>query len=284
MPNFPIVDAHVHLFDIEHLSYGWLQSVPPINRTYLMPDFDRARGAVEVESLVFVEVAVDPGLHLDEARFVQDIADTKPRIGAIVAHAPVEKGAAVEADLETLLAMRSVKGIRRLIQGETDPGICLHPDFIAGVKRVGALGLTFDICVKSFALAYGLELARRCPNVTFILDHIGKPDIRHGLRDPWWGQITALAALPNVFCKVSGVITEADHARWTTADVAPYISHVIDAFGFDRCLYGSDWPVGELTHRYPTFVEILDGIVASASEADRRKLYRDTAKRVYRLA
>ena len=92
-----------------------------------------------------------------------------------------------------------------------------------------------------------------------------------------------MAALPNVVCKVSGVITEADHARWSPEQIKPYIAHVIDAFGFDRVMYGSDWTVSELTHPYPAFVEILDEMLAGASEAERRQLYRDTAIRTYRL-
>ncbi len=179
---------------------------------------------------------------------------------------------------------RTLRGIRRLIQGELDPGICLEPGFIDGVRRVGQHGLVFDICIKHWAMAYALELVRCCPDVQFVLDHIGKPDIRHDLREPWWSQIAELARLPNVVVKLSGVITEADHAHWTPAQVMPYVARVIECFGFDRVMYGSDWTVAELTHRYPTWVEILDRVVAGASDGERRKLYRDTAARVYRLA
>jgi L-fuconolactonase len=132
-------------------------------------------------------------------------------------------------------------------------------------------------------MVFAIELARRCPDVQFVLDHIGKPGIKHGLREPWWSQIRELAALPNVTVKVSGVITEADHAAWTAAQVKPYVAHVIESFGFDRVMYGSDWTVSELTHRYPQWVAILDEVVAGASQSEQRALYRNTAKRVYRL-
>ena len=132
-------------------------------------------------------------------------------------------------------------------------------------------------------MAYAIELAKRCPEVSFVLDHIGKPDIKNGLREPWWGQIKELAGYPNVVCKVSGVITEADHARWTASQVRPYVSHVVESFGFDRLMYGSDWTVSELTHPYPAWVDIVDDIISGASEAEKRKLYRDTAIRTYRL-
>ncbi len=284
MPEFPIVDAHVHLYDPDRLRYGWLAGVPKINRSHGLADFDRARGPVAVDRLVFAEVAADPGQHLDEASWVQDLATADPRLAGIVAHAPLERGQAVEADLAALAALPAVRGIRRLIQSEPDPSVVLAPDFLAGLRLLPGFGFTFDICVKHWQLTYAIELARRCPEVSFVLDHIGKPDIRHGLRAPWWDQIAVLAALPNVVCKISGVITEADHAGWTRADVTPYVARAIEVFGFERCMYGSDWTVSELTHRYPDWVAILDEIVAGASLAERRALWRDTSIRTYRLA
>ncbi|MBV8768450.1 MAG: amidohydrolase family protein [Hyphomicrobiales bacterium] len=283
MPNFAIVDSHVHLYDIERFRYGWLENVPSLKRTSLLGDFDRARGPVEVDKIVFAEVAIDPGLHLEEADFIQDLADNDDRLAGMVAHAPLEKGSAVEDDLVALTKHRALRGIRRLIETERDPSFCIEPRFLEAVRLLPKHGLSFDICVKHWALVYGLELARRCPEVTFILDHIGKPDIRHGLHEPWRSQIREMAALDNVVCKVSGVITEADHARWNKHEIKPYIAHVIDAFGFDRVMYGSDWTVSNLTHPYPVFVELLDEMLEGTSEAEKRKLYRDTAIRVYRL-
>ena len=283
MPNFAIVDSHVHLYDIGRFSYGWLDGAPKLKRTSLLEDFDRARGPVEVDKIVFAEVAVDPGLHLEEAAFIQGLADKDARLAGMVAHAPLEKGKTVEADLVALKKHRILRGIRRLIETERDPSFCIQPDFIEAVKLLPKHGLTFDICVKHWALTYGLELARRCPEVTFILDHIGKPDIRHGLQEPWRSQIREVAALGNVVCKISGVITEADHARWNKEDIKPYIGHVIETFGFDRVMYGSDWTVSNLTHPYPAFVELLDEMLEGTGKVDKRKLYRDTASRIYRL-
>jgi L-fuconolactonase len=284
MPDFPIIDSHVHLYDIARLRYGWLSRAPKINRTYLLPDFDAARGPVEVDRIVFAEVAVDPGLHLQEAAFVQAMADKDKRLAAMIAHAPVEKGAAIEDDLAALAKFPTLRGIRRLIETEHDPGICLEPGFLEGVRRVGRHGLTFDTCVKHWGMVFAIELARRCPEVQFVLDHIGKPGIRHGLREPWWSQMRELAALPNVVVKLSGVITEADHATWKPADVKPYVAHTLECFGFDRCMYGSDWTVSEQTHRYPVWVQILDEVTAGATLEERRKLFRGTAARIYRLS
>jgi L-fuconolactonase len=284
MPDFPIVDAHVHLYDVKRMSYGWLAGAPKINRTYLLDDFDKARGKVDVEGIVFAEVAVDPGLHLEEASFIQGLADRDSRLKGIVAHAPLEKGLAVEADLDALKAMRSVRGIRRLIETERNPAFSLEPPFLQALRLLPKYGFPFDICIKHFAFAYALELVRRCPEVNFVLDHIGKPDIKNGLREPWFSQIRELSRLPNVVVKISGVITEADHARWSADQVKPYVAHVIETFGFSRVMYGSDWTVSELTHRYPQWVEIVDDVVKGSSEAEQRQLYRETAIRTYRLA
>jgi L-fuconolactonase len=282
MPDFPIVDSHVHLFDPARLPYPWMRGLP-FERRMEAAEFDAACAPVQVAQIVFVEVAVAAGRHLDEAAYVQGLAQADPRVAGIVAHAPVERGAAVEADLAALAANPALRGIRRLIQGEVDPGICLHPDFLAGVRAVGRAGLPFDICIKHWGMVFAIELARRCPEVTFVLDHIGKPGIAHGLREPWWSQTRTLAALPNVVCKLSGVITEADHAAWTAEAIAPYVTHAIECFGFDRVMYGSDWPVSSLTHSYADWVALLDRCTAGCSRDEVWELYCGTASRVYRL-
>ena len=283
MPDFPIVDTHVHLYDVQRLRYGWMNDAPQLNRTSLPADFDAARGPVRVERMVFVEVAVDAGLHLAEAEFVQELADRDPRIGGMVAHLPVERGEAIEPELIALERHKALRGIRRLIQDERDPSMCVEPGFIAGVRLLGRHGLSFDICIRHWQMVYAIELVRRCPEVQFVLDHIGKPDIRRGLREPWWSQMRALASLPNVACKISGVATEADHRNWTKDQLKPYVAHAIDCFGFDRAMFGSDWTVMELATRYPDWVALVDETIAGASAAEKRKLYRDNAIRIYRL-
>jgi L-fuconolactonase len=283
MPKFAIVDAHVHLYDVERFSYGWLAGVPAINRTYGLDDFDAARGDVAVDKIVFAEVAVDPGLHIREAELIQAMAERDSRLSGIVAHAPMEIGARVEPDLVALKSLRNVRGIRRLIETERNPAFCLEPDFLRALRLLPKYDLTFDICVKHTALAYALELARRCPEVQFVLDHIGKPDINNGLTEPWRSQIVELARCPNVVVKVSGVITEADHAAWRPEQVRPYVSHVIETFGFQRTMFGSDWTVSELTHLYPAWVAILDELLSGSSERELRQFYRETAIATYRL-
>ena len=283
MPDFPIVDAHVHIYDVARLDYPWLANVPAIARTHTLADLDAERGAVEIDKIVFAEVAVAPGRHVEEAAWVQSIADADPRLAGMVAHLPMEKGAAIEADIERLKAFGSLRGIRRLIEVERDYSFCLEPGFLEALRLLPKHDLTFDICVKHWGLVFAIELARRCPKVSFVLDHIGKPGIKHGLREPWWSQMRELARLPNVVCKMSGAITEADHEAWKPEQVMPYVAHAIECFGFDRVLYGSDWTVSKLSHRYPDWVDMIDRVIAGSSPEEQRQLYRETAIRVYRL-
>jgi L-fuconolactonase len=283
MPEFPIVDAHVHLYDPGVIRYAWMAGKPLFEGPHRMAEFDAARGQIEVEALVWIEVDADPGQYLQEASYAAGLAERDPRIKAIVAHAPLERGAAVTPDLEKLAAHDLCRGVRRLLQDEADAEFCLQPGFIEGVKLLPRFDLAFDICVRHHQLAAAVELARRCPEVRFVLDHIGKPAIRDGLLDPWRNHIKELSDLPNVHCKLSGLITEADHANWTRAQLRPYLDHVIESFGFDRLMYASDWPVSEQTHRYPTWVTILDELTTGCSKAERSQLFRDNAIAFYRL-
>ena len=172
---------------------------------------------------------------------------------------------------------------RRLIEIEVDISFCLQPAFLEGLRLLPARDLCFDICVKHWGLVFAIELARRCPEVRFVLDHIGKPGIRDELVEPWKCQLRELARLPNVVCKLSGVITEADHGHWSKEQIRPYVEHVLDCFGFERVMYGSDWTVSELTHDYPVWVAILDEITTGCSAAELESLWRGTAIRTYRL-
>ncbi|KTQ96427.1 hypothetical protein NS226_07510 [Aureimonas ureilytica] len=284
MPSVPLIDTHVHLYDPARLDYPWLASVPAIQGAFLMPEFDRARGAIAVEGIVFAEVDAAPGRELDEARFVDELAEADNRIRGIIASAPVERGAAVAEDLERLAAIGRVKAVRRLIQGHADPAYCLTPAFVEGVREVGKAGLAFDICIYHHQLASATELVRRCPDMQFVLDHIAKPPIAAGGREPWASEMRALAELPNITVKISGVVTEADHANWRPDEIRPYVDHTIECFGFERVMFGSDWPVVNLASSYQAWVEMLDGFLAGVSDTDLRRFYRENALKTYALA
>jgi L-fuconolactonase len=257
---------------------------PTLDRPHLAKDYDRLTAGVDVEAMVFVEVDVATSTHLAEVEFVQEQSRAEPRLRAVVASMPLENGEVVEDDLAAYSRSPLARGVRRLIERhDREPGWCLRDDFVAGVKLLPKFGLTFDLCVFHPQLGDVTELVRRCPEVTFVVDHIGKPAIRIGLWEPWASDLRAIAAYPNVWCKISGVVTEADHAAWTEAAVTPYIEHAIDCFGFDRVMFGGDWPVSELATRYLRWVALVDAVTSRASPVERRKLFRDNATAFYRL-
>ncbi len=283
MIDFPIVDSHVHLLQPNRFSYGWTKDAPALDREVPPRDLTEAAGPVRIEQFVFVEVDVDFPQHLDEAAWVAELARSDRRLAAMVAALPLENGAAVETELEALAQHDIVRGVRRLIQNQPDPDFCIRPDFITGLRLLGARGLSFDICVYGRQLPNVIKMVDMCPEVRFVLDHIGKPAIKAGSIDPWRRDLSALAARPNVHCKISGVATEADHRNWTREQLKPYIAHAIEAFGFGRTMFGSDWHVAELAVGYPEWVEVVDWVVEGCSAEEKRSLFRDNAVRFYRL-
>lgn len=282
MPNFPIVDTHVHLWDPAHLRYPWLGDSEILNTPHLPADFRKACGPVSVERIVFVQCECVPEQCVDEATWVSSLSRQDARIQGIVAQASLESGDAIRPTLEALAANPQVKGIRRLLQPES-VDFCLQPDFIRGVHLLPTYGLSFDICIFHRHLANILKLVQQCPEVSFILDHIGKPDIKGQVFEPWKAELKTLAAFPNVWVKMSGLITEADLEHWKKEDLKPYIDHVVNCFGVNRVMYGGDWPVSRLAGDYPDWVEALDWAIQDLPDVDKRKLYRDNAIAFYRL-
>lgn len=283
MIDFPITDTHVHLLDTRRFSYSWAAGAPKLGRDWTIADLTARAAPYVIENMVFAEVDVDMPQYMDEALWVQSLADQEPRLKGCVACLPLERGAALEPEMERLAKLPVMRGIRRLIQNQPDPDFAVKPDFVAAVKLLPKYGLSFDICIYHHQFPAVLKLVRQCPDVSFILDHIGKPGIRDGLTEPWKAHIRELATMPNVVCKLSGVTTEADHAHWTRDQLRPYIDHVIACFGFDRLMYGGDWPVCELAGEYKTWLGVLDWATAGCTPGERRKLFRDNGIRSYRL-
>jgi len=285
MLTLPIIDAHVHLWNPQRFSMPWLVGIPTLQRPYELEDHREQSAAFPVESIVYVEVDVAPHEALREAEWIARLAEQQPIIQGIVAAARVENTTHLYAYLDQLVALGPrIKGVRRNLQDEQSPGFCLQPAFVQGVQLLASYGLSFDICIRHQQLPDIIELVRRCPQTSFILDHLGKPTIRAGQLDPWREHIHELATLPNVVCKLSGMVTEADHQHWTPTDLAPYIATVLSAFGEDRVLFGGDWPVLLLACTYARWVETLDAATASLSIEARRKLWAENARRVYRLS
>jgi L-fuconolactonase len=284
VPDFPIVDSHVHLWDPERFRMSWLDANERLNQPFLLREYREATAGIEVAAMIYLEVDLDPAYKLLEAPFVDGLAGQDPRLEGIVASAPVEDGDAVQSYLDELAAVGPrLKGIRRITQSEPDPDFCLRPGFVRGVQLLDEYGLSFDICINHRQLASTVRLVEQCPDVRFMLDHIAKPDIRGGGLDPWREQLRLLASFPNVSCKISGVVTEADPELWTVDDVRPYVEHALEVFGEDRVAYGGDWPVVLNAAPYARWVETLDAITAGLSPQARRKLWSDNARRFYRL-
>ena len=280
---FPVVDSHVHFWNPRRLRYPWLASVPSLHRPFEPADYFSQSAPVDVEKIVFVEAGRAQTQNLLEVEWIEELAARDSRIRGVVAHATLERGVAVRPELQALARHRLVKGVRRLLQDETDPGFCLETVFVQGVKSLAEHGFGLDLCIYHHQLGDVLQLVRRCPEITFVLDHAGKPGIRDRELEPWRTQLRQLAAFPNVWCKLSGLATEADHARWQPDDLRPYIDHVLACFGFRRVLFGSDWPVSTLALTFPRWVEILRNALSGVPEADQRALFQTNANTCYRL-
>lgn len=281
--SFTFIDTHVHFWDQQVLPCPWLVEVPSIAGPHT-PEVLRREAGSGVEGpaqIVFVECGAP---WLDEVKWVEQLAAREPRITAIVAKLMVNEGAQTVAGLAELKRHPLVRGVRHLIQHEPDPDFCARPEFIAGVQAVGAAGMSFDLCCFHHQLPAVIRLVSACPATRFILDHFGKPGIKAGLLDPWREHIRTLAALPNVDCKLSGLITEADHAAWTAGQLRPYVEHVLATFGPARLMFGGDWPVAKLAGAYPRWLETAGALVSHLSSAEQAAIFSGNARRVYRLA
>lgn len=285
MPNFPIVDAHLHLWEPDRLRMPWLDELPQLNQSFDLAQYGEATRGLEVAAMVYLQVEVAPPYALLETQWVEERAQRDGRLQGIVPWAPLEYGERARYFLEALREISPrVKGIRRIIQFEPDDGFCLQSDFVRGVQILPEYDLSFDICIKGEAqFRNAIELVKRCPDTQFVLDHIGKPDIKDGVLDPWRAQMEQLASLPNTWCKISGLAVEADMDNWTVDDLKPYLEHSLSVFGEDRVLFGGDWPVVLQAAEYSRWVRTLDELSAHLSDEAKQKLWAENARRFYRL-
>jgi L-fuconolactonase len=278
-----IVDAHHHLWDTDLLHYDLFEPFPPLLRPYRNADFEVLAQKNHVTASVCVEAASAGGDGWQELLWLLEQAKSSRVVKKIVAQAPLDQPD-VSAYLDRLAATAGeiLVGVRRSFEFEP-PEFPACDAMIAGVKAIARYGYSFDLVLFEGSLAAAVQLVKSCPEVQFILDHLGKPRIREGIEQPWREHIAQLAGLPNVVCKISGLVTEADRTNWTREQLKPYIDHAIECFGWDRVLFGSDWPVCTLAAGYGQWLETALWATAGADNSDRRKLFSENAKRVYRF-
>jgi L-fuconolactonase len=273
-----VIDSHIHLWDPTVLRYPWLASEEELGRPFLPADLHASGGPPE---WVMVQAGAQPDDALAELSWIASLASSEPALVGMVVHAPVEIGLAVRDLVERLAAMPFAVGIRRLIQDE-GVGFASTPQFVEGVRVVGEVGLPFDICVRAAERADVAPLVDACPDVSFVLDHLGKPAIADGEWEPWRTQLADLAQRPNVMCKLSGSTTEAGRG-WREVAVRPYLMHALDTFGPERCMFGSDWPVASVTTDYQRWLDLVGDAVSGCSGSEIDAVFAGTAAQVYRL-
>jgi L-fuconolactonase len=289
LPNFPIIDTHLHVWDPQRLSYSWIKGNPLFDRAYHVEDYARDLGNVQVEAIVFLECYADftskGGQYLEEVKFVEDEAKRDPRLKGIVPMAPLEWGSRVEPILAEMADKHAtVKGIRRIVEFDADPrALTLSNAFIEGVNLLEKFNMHFEINVNHTQMDIVREFVKRIPNVPLILDHCGKPGIAEGAIAQYRADVDELARHPNLWIKLSDLPVEAVWDQWSEADLKPYIDATIEAFGPDRTIYAGDYPVCLQATTLPRWVDVLDRALIDLSEIDLRKIYRDNANQFYRL-
>jgi L-fuconolactonase len=295
-PRSLIIDVHQHLWDLTKLNLPWLSSAPEIlKKTYHLKEYAEATPGLNIKT-IYMEVDVARDQLGDEARHVTDIArDGKSNlIAAVIGGSPdTDKFPGL---IEPYLDSPYVKGVRRVLHGdETPKGTCLKKPFIKNIQLLGEHGKSFDLCLRPTDLLDGIKLTEECPNTRFILDHCGNADPRafNAQLDPskepthkadeWKAGITQFAARPNAICKISGVIAFLPKGADPVEALSPIINHCLDAFGPDRVVFGSDWPVCLLGAPLMTWVETLTKIISTRSKADQTKLWSGNAIKHYGL-
>ena len=262
--------------------YSWLQSIPSLNRPFRMPDYIEATQGLNVVKSVHVEADVDEPFMLDETRRLLALADQPGNtLAGIVACGRPEKKD-FRNILDKIAGHPKLKGIRRVLHTQPDD-VGRSETFVHNIGSLADYGLSFDLCVLARQLPIAINLVSMCPDELIILDHCGMPQVKERILEPWRSHIAEIAKLPNVYCKISGLVAYADPTRWTEDDLRPYVEHVISSFGWDRVLFGSDWPVCTLSASFRQWVEALLSITRDAGPAKQRKLFYDNAIRVYRL-
>jgi L-fuconolactonase len=273
------VDAHQHFWRYDAAQYGWIdESMAALRRDFLPRDLEPEITRAGFDACV----AVQARQSLDETRWLLSLADVHPLIAGVVGWVDLQS-ADVDRDLEALGRHPKLVGIRHIAQSEPDDRFLLRPAFLRGLARLEEFGLAYDILIYSRHLAVAAELAALLPRQRFVLDHLAKPDIRGGERAVWERDFRALGARPNVWAKLSGLVTEADWTRWDAADLRPYLDAAFDCFGAERLMIGSDWPVCTVAADYQRTIAVVVDYVANRPADERDAVLGGNAMRFWNL-
>ena len=277
------IDAHHHLWDLTRREQPWLDGseLTSIRRTFTVADFAAVAAAAGIERSVLVQVLPDA----EETREFLALAADSELVAGVVGWMDLTAPDVAQE----LAVLREGPGgdrlvsIRHLVQGEADPRWLCRADVRRGLAALDEAELCYDLLTYPHQLPAAIETVRALPRLTFVLDHLSKPPIASGALEPWATALRELAAEPNVFCKLSGMVTEANQDSWTVSDLRPYAQAALDAFGPDRLMFGSDWPVCLLAASYDEVAGAARELTAQLSEDERAQVFGGVAARAYRL-
>ncbi|MCB9994628.1 MAG: amidohydrolase [Hyphomicrobiaceae bacterium] len=272
-----ILDTHLHLIYPDRFSYPWLSGVPKLNRAWSVESYFAEAANLGIEHALHMEVDAAETDMVAETQFVTKL---DPRVTGAIAAARPENGD-FETHVEGLLQNPMVRGIRRILHQSPDE-LSQTERFRANLRRLGELGLSFDLCLLARQLWIARNLVDAAPDTRFILDHCGNPDVAGGTSVNWHDDIADLAKRPNLAVKISGIVTNA-RADWTVNDIRPYVEHLIASFGWDRVVWGSDHPVVTLASNLTGWVEASRELVRHESNDNQSKLFHRNAERIYRV-
>lgn len=273
------IDAHHHFWRYNPEEYGWIgEEMRELRRDYLVADLKKAMTAADVQSAITVQARQT----LEETHWLLHLASECPWLRGVVAWAPIAS-AEFASCLERLLSSSKLKGLRHVLQDEPDDTYMLQPDFNRGISILSGAGLVYDILIYERQLPFVPQLVDRHSNQTFVLDHLAKPKIRDREISPWRERLRELANRPNIYCKVSGMATEANWRTWTVEDLRPYFEVALESFGPERLIAGSDWPVCTVATDYTRWWQTLRELVSALSSNEQSGILGGNAMRVYNL-
>lgn len=270
------IDSHQHFWRYDAVEYPWMQAGWPIRRDFLPDDLAPLRAAGRLDG----SIAVQARQHLGENRFLLDLAERHASVLGVVGWVDL-RSERVGEQLAECAAHAKFVGVRHVVQDEPDDAFVLGAEFQRGIARLREFDLTYDLLVYPRQLPAAVQLVERFPDQPFVLDHLAKPHIGTGQIEPWREQIRRLARSPHVLCKVSGMVTEANWTEWRATDFRPYLDVVAEAFGAERLMFGSDWPVCTLAGSYERVLALAEDYFASWSETERAAIFGGNAARFY---